>query len=133
MAAGVEIKVEVRFAETDMMRVVHHAAYLPWLEMGRIAYLKACGAPYTEISRTHNFSVVAVGLQIRRPLVFGDVVHVRTVLDSLGSRKLRFSYALWTRQRTALVATGHTEHVCVDLEGRVARIPPRLAARLQAR
>ncbi len=133
MAAAVEIGVEVRFAETDMMQVVHHAAYLPWLEMGRIAYLKAHGAPYAEIARICNFSVVDVSLQIRHPLVFGDMVQVMTVLDSLGSRKLRFLYELWARQKTLQVATGYTEHICVDLEGRAIRIPATLAAKLQAR
>ena len=133
MAPAVEIDVEIRFAETDMMQVVHHAAYLPWLEMGRIAYMKARGAPYTEIARTHNLSVVDVSLQIRHPLVFGDIVHIVTTLDSFGSRKLRFSYELWARQKTLLVATGSTEHICVDLEGRAARIPPVLVARLLAK
>jgi len=131
MAPAVEIEVEIRFAETDMMQVVHTAAYPPWLEMGRIAYMKARGAPYTEIARTHNFSVVDVSLQIRRPLVFGDTVHIRTTLDHLGSRKLRFAYELRVRPHAALVATGRTEHICVDLAGRARRIPPALAARLR--
>ena len=130
MALAVDIEVEVRFAETDMMQVVHHAAYLPWLEMGRIAYMKARGAPYTEIARTHNFSVVDVSLQIRRPLVFGDAVQIRTTLDSLSSRKLRFSYELRVPPQASLVATGSTEHICVDLKGRASRIPLPLAARL---
>lgn len=132
MAPAVEIEVEIRFAETDMMQVVHHAAYLPWLEMGRIAYMKARGAPYTEIARTHNFAVVDVSLQIRRPLVFGDTVRVRTTLDHLGSRKLRFAYELRVRPHAALVAAGCTEHICVDLAGQACRIPPTLAARLRA-
>ena len=35
-----------RFAETDAMGVVHHAAYLPYLEEARVAYLRAIGRPY---------------------------------------------------------------------------------------
>ncbi len=132
IVSTVGIDVEVRFAETDMMQVVHHAAYLPWLEMGRIAFMKARGAPYTEISRTHNFSVTDLSLQIRRPLAFGDTVHLLTALDSLSSRKLCFSYELRAGQKDLLVATGRTEHVCVDLQGRATRIPLDLASRLQA-
>lgn len=39
----------VRYAETDAMGVVHHAAYVPWLEVGRVNLLRAAGAPYTTI------------------------------------------------------------------------------------
>lgn len=130
-AMTVDIEIEVRFAETDLMQVVHHASYLPWLEQGRIAYMKARGMPYTEISRTHHFSVVDVSLRIRRPLTFGDAVRVSTVLERIGTRKLRFAYALRRVGESAVVATGATEHVCVDLEGRAARIPHGIVTRLR--
>lgn len=129
-SSAVTIDVEVRFAETDMMQVVHHAAYLPWLEMGRIAYLEACGAPYPEIARTHNFSVVEMNLKIRSPLAFGDKVQVLTVLEYVSSRKIGFSYQLQVLTTGSVVASGHTDHICVDLEGRAARIPQGLAAKL---
>ena len=128
---SIQTLVEVRFAETDLMQVVHHAAFLPWMEMGRIAYMKAQGMPYTEISRTHHFSVVNVSLQIRRSLTFGDTARVTTTLDVVGTRKLQFNYQIHNAHSQALVATGSTEHVCVDLAGRAARIPPTMAKRLQ--
>ena len=131
MRAVVEIQVEIRFSDTDMMQLVHHAAYLPWMEMGRLAYMRARGAPYADIARTHHFAVVAVNLQIRRPLVFGGHVCVATTLESLGTRKLRFAYRMRSDTADAVAATGFTEHVCVDLEGRAARIPPALAAKLR--
>ena len=131
MRAGVEIQVEIRFSDTDMMQVVHHAAYLPWMEMGRLAYMRARGAPYADIARTHHFAVVAVNLQIRQPLVFGGHVRVATTLESLGTRKLRFAYQMRSEAAAAVAATGFTEHICVDLAGRAARIPPVLAAKLR--
>ena len=39
----IAIRDRVRFEETDLMAVVYHANYLPWLEMGRVAWLRACG------------------------------------------------------------------------------------------
>ena len=59
----IAIRDRVRFVETDMMGVVHHANYLRWFEMGRVAYLRAAGVelldlmahgvifPITEVSR----------------------------------------------------------------------------------
>ena len=37
------IRDRVRYVETDMMAVAHHSNYLKWFEMGRVAYLRACG------------------------------------------------------------------------------------------
>ncbi len=128
---SVQICVDVRFAETDLMQVVHHAAYLPWLEMGRIAFMQAQETPYTEIARTHHFSVVSVSLQIRRSLTFGDTAVVTTTLAALGTRKIRFDYQVHNAAAHLLIATGSTEHVCVDLQGRSARIPQDIATRLR--
>ena len=38
-------RVRVRFAETDAMGVVHHAAYLPYLEAARVEFLRSVGRP----------------------------------------------------------------------------------------
>src|SRR5580692_8448422 len=39
-------RLRTRFAETDAMGVVHHAAYLPYLEEARVEYLRSIGHPY---------------------------------------------------------------------------------------
>jgi len=52
--------VRVRFAETDAMGVVHHAAYLPYLEEARVAFLRDIGHPYELIRQEGiDFSVLA--------------------------------------------------------------------------
>ncbi|MXZ40262.1 MAG: acyl-CoA thioesterase [Caldilineaceae bacterium SB0662_bin_9] len=131
MARSAQIDVAVRFSETDLMGVAHHAAWVTWLEMGRLALIDGSGLPYTEIARTHHLSVVSVSLRIRRPLVFGDVTRITTVLDKVGSRKVCFTYELHHKHSGVLVGTGATEHVCVDLEGRSSRLPDRVVAALR--
>ncbi len=42
-------RLRTRFAETDAMGVVHHAAYLPYLEEARVEYLRAIGHPYDAV------------------------------------------------------------------------------------
>ena len=44
-------RIRTRFAETDAMGIVHHAAYLPYLEEARVAYLRHVGHPYDEVRR----------------------------------------------------------------------------------
>jgi acyl-CoA thioester hydrolase len=75
-------RVRVRFAETDAMAVVHHAAYLPYLEEARVAYLRSVGHPYTALRDDGvELPVVEVAVRYVRPLRFDDVVdvHLRPV------------------------------------------------------
>jgi acyl-CoA thioester hydrolase len=44
-------RLRTRFAETDAMGIIHHAAYLPYLEEARVAYLRSIGHPYDEVRR----------------------------------------------------------------------------------
>jgi len=49
-ASIVETRVHVRYAETDAMGVVHHAAYLVYFEEGRSHYMREMGSN-TRISK----------------------------------------------------------------------------------
>ena len=45
----VRIEHHVNFYDTDAMAVVHHANYIRWFEIGRVAYLRAIGITLTEM------------------------------------------------------------------------------------
>ena len=76
-------ELRVRFAETDAMGVVHHAAYLPYLEEARVAYLRAKGRPYGEIrAGGTDIAVVEVHVRYRVALRFDDVVKVHVRLGA---------------------------------------------------
>ena len=44
-----ESSLRVRYCETDAMGIVHHAAYLPYLEEARVAWLRSIGHAYDTI------------------------------------------------------------------------------------
>jgi acyl-CoA thioester hydrolase len=131
--AVVAVDVDVRFAETDLMGVVHHAAYVVWFEVGRVAWMAAAGMPYTEIAAGgHHFAVTGIHASYRLSARFGDTVRIHTRLAELRSRQVKFSYELRRVADEAVIATGVSEHICVDLEGRMTKIPPTVADRLWA-
>ena len=67
-------RVRVRFAETDAMGVVHHGAYLLYLEAARVEYLRAIGHPYLEVRAAGiDFAVLEVAVQYLTPLRFDDM------------------------------------------------------------
>jgi len=56
--------VRVRFAETDAMGVLHHAAYVPYLEEARVEYLRHLGHPYSEMrSAGVDFAVLEAAIR----------------------------------------------------------------------
>lgn len=128
-AAGrsVVIELPVRFAETDAMGLVHHSNYAVWFEAARVAWMDAAGLPYAEFAAGgHHFAVTALQVEFRAPARFGDTVRVGATLDRLRSRHVAFRYAVTNTATGALLASGATEHICVDLSGRTAKIPARL-------
>jgi acyl-CoA thioester hydrolase len=119
-------RLRTRFAETDAMGIVHHAAYLPYLEEARVAYLRHLGHPYDEVRRDgHNFAVLEVAVQYRRPLRFDEEVDVHLVAGDVTRATFQLAYLLTVAGDGR--ATAVTVHGCVDPEGRAARLPPWVA------
>src|SRR2546423_939406 len=70
-------RVRVRFAEPDAMGVVHHAAYLPYLEVARVEYLRSIGHPYSTVrAEGLDFAVLEVAVRYLSPLRFDDEVDI---------------------------------------------------------
>ncbi len=131
--ATVPLDLTVRFAETDLMGVVHHSSYVVWFEAGRVAWMAAAGMPYAEVAATgHHFAVTAIHAEYRAAARFGDVVRVITRLIRLRSRQVTFAYEVRHAASDERLASGSSEHICVDLDGRMAKIPEAVVARLIA-
>jgi acyl-CoA thioester hydrolase len=112
----------VRFCETDAMGVVHHAAYLAYLEETRVEYLRALGRPYDRLRADGvEFPVVEAALQYRRPLRFDDIVDVGVMVGSAGGATFQMSYLVRCADVTS--ATGVTVHGVVNGQGRPTRVP----------
>ena len=74
----------VRFFETDLMGIVHHASYLTYVEAGRVEYLRARGADYRDLARSgFHMPVVEASLAYKRPAYFDDELVVETRLAAL--------------------------------------------------
>lgn len=126
----VTLPVEVRYAETDQMGVVHHAVYVVWMEAARVEFLRRLGMPYHELERSGiRLPVVELGVTYRAPASFGQVVAVSCELSGLASRAASFRYAVEWNGR--LLAEGYTRHVCCDLDGRVVPFPENLRKLLE--
>ena len=121
--------VRTRFAETDAMGIIHHAAYLPYLEEARVEYLRAIGHPYDSVrgegagddGDAREFPVLEVSVQYRRPLRFDDEVAVSLRIGAVRGATFQIAYLLAVEGEAR--ATAVTVHGCVDTAGRPVRLP----------
>jgi acyl-CoA thioester hydrolase len=104
------------------MGIVHHAAYLPYLEEARVAYLRQLGHPYEEVRRDgFNFAVLEVAVRYRRPLQFDELVDVRLRAGAVSRASFQLAYLLTVGDDVR--ATAVTVHGCVDPSGKAMRLP----------
>jgi acyl-CoA thioester hydrolase len=115
--------IEVRYAETDQMGVVHHANYIVWFELARTNLCALSGYRYADIEKMgYLLMVTGVETRYRHPARYGDTVRVVCWGDHLGSRGMRFAYEVL--RDDDLLATGATEHVWIESStGRPCRTP----------
>lgn len=114
--------VTVRYAETDMMGVVYHGSYLPWLEIGRTNLLKEMGLPYRELeSQGYFLPVLEVSVKYARPALYDDTVTIITTLKEKPVLRIRLEYEL--RRGDELLATAETVHAFIDRSGKPVRPP----------
>jgi acyl-CoA thioester hydrolase len=120
--------IEVRYAETDQMGVVHHANYIVWFELARTRLCALSGFHYADIEKMgYLLMVTGVEARYRRPARYGDIVSVVCWGDRLGSRGVRFAYEV--RHGDDLLATGASDHIWVEsATGRPCRTPEPLRA-----
>ena len=112
-ALAVAVDVEVRYAETDQMGVVHHANYLVWFELARTRLCAESGFSYPDIERLgYLLMVTGATLRYRASAHYGERVQVTARLARMGSRSLAFAYEV--RRGGDLLATGETEHLWID-------------------
>lgn len=115
-------RLRVRFAETDAMGIVHHAAYLPYLEEARVEYLRAVGHPYQQLQAEGlNIAVLEAAVRYVRALRFDDVVEVRILIGPVTRTTFEVGYLLTRGGEVA--ASAVTVHGCVDAASRPTRLP----------
>jgi acyl-CoA thioester hydrolase len=127
------LELVVRFCETDLMGIVHHANYLQYFEAGRVAWLKARGVSYEAwVSAGMHLPVVDARVHYRRAARFDETLRVDTWVASLGRASVRFDYRI---ERSAApgeaICEGSTRLACVDAALRPRRLPPEVETLLR--
>ena len=124
--------IRVIYGDTDRMGVVYYANYLRYFEAGRNEFIRAKGLRYRDFEDRFRLllPVAEAGVSYKTPARYDDLLRVETSLTGVRRASARFGYRIV--RDGELVATGHTVHACIDLAGKLARLPPELLQALGA-
>ena len=129
MPHTIDVRLRVRYAETDQMGIVYHANYLVWMEMGRVEYCRAAGIVYRDMERDDGILLTVVEASCRyvSPALYDEEVTVRTWVAEAYPRMVRFQYEMAEASGRRL-ATGETKHIFCNRDRKPIKLPEKYRA-----
>ncbi|MFZ0285033.1 MAG: thioesterase family protein [Terriglobales bacterium] len=129
-----EVRLRVRYAETDQMGVAYHSNHFIWFEVGRVELLRQLGFSYKDMEQNDNchMPVVDARCRYRAPAVYDEEVIVRTHLKNVRESLAHFAYELLRANDGTLLATGETMHMAIDSEKKKTVFPQKYMRALRA-
>ncbi len=106
---------EVRYAETDMMGIMHHSRYYPWFELARGDFIKQVGISYSEMEKMGvMMPLTETGAKYLEGLKYEQRAEVTCTLEELSAARCTFSYTVKRISDGKITTTGITRHGFVD-------------------
>jgi acyl-CoA thioester hydrolase len=125
------VRVRVRFAETDLMGIVHHASYLAYMEVARVEWLRRRGVTYASWAEHGiHLAVADVTLKYRAPARFDDELDVETTLGEVRAASVRFDYRIVRAADSTLCTEGSTRLAYIDHTLTLRRLSPEMVEAL---
>ncbi|HEY6970615.1 MAG TPA: thioesterase family protein [Candidatus Angelobacter sp.] len=120
-----EIKLRVRYAETDRMGVVYHSHFVIWFEIGRVELMRQLGFRYRDMEENENCHIPVADLHVRykESAHYDDEIVVRTRLTQVHRSLLRFQYEILRAADQTVLAEGETTHLVVDKQLKRRSLP----------
>jgi len=111
-----EAKIQVRYAETDMMGVVYHANYLIWMEVGRTKFVQDLGLDYKSMeAKGYVAPIIDVQVSYKHAVRYGEEVTVKTWIQQYSKLKTVYAYEM-IKPDGKIACTGTSTHIVVNRE-----------------
>lgn len=118
-----EIKIRVRYAETDRMGYSYYGNYATYFEVARVEALRTLGISYRQLEDSGILLPVSeYAIKFHKPAYYDDELLIITKVPVLPTVRIHFEYQ--TFRGDELLNTAHTDLVFVDkISGRPMRCP----------
>ena len=126
-------RVRVRYAETDQMRVVYHANYLVWFEIGRVELMRERGLEYSAMEEEGcGIAVVEARVRYKSPARYDDKLLIETRIEKVRGPIIQFAYRILREADQVLLCEGETVHIVVGRDMKRRNLPKKYADILTA-
>jgi len=125
------LEIKIYYEDTDCGGVVYYANYLKYMERGRTEHLAAHGISVRHLMDQGTVFVVSrAEIDYRSSGRFGETIIVKTWISEKTRTSLLFAHTMTEKTTGRLLVESQARLVCVDLEGRIKRIPQDVAGML---
>lgn len=122
--------VRVRYADTDQMRIVHHAKYFEYFELGRSDLIRTLGMSYAQLEEKGIYlPVIEAVAHYQRPARYDDLIIVHSSICEMPKVTLKIEYTIFDETKSEHLADGWTIHSFLNAAtGKPMRAPKEFLA-----
>ena len=127
-----EIKIRVRYGETDQMKYVYYGNYAQYFEMGRVEWLRELGMSYKKMEELGiMLPVIHMNINYLKPAKYDDLLTLKTTLVKEPGIKIDFAYELHN-ETNELLTKATTTLVFIDIKkNRPTKVPEYILKKLK--
>jgi acyl-CoA thioester hydrolase len=98
-----EIKIRVRYAETDRMGYVYYGNYATYFEVARVESLRIMGMTYKDME-DEGIILPVLDYQIKfiKPAYYDDLLTIKTVIKNIPGARINFEYETFNEKKVLL-------------------------------
>ena len=122
-----EIKLRVRYSDTDQMGYVYYGRYASFYEIARVELFRSLGFSYKKLEEEGiGMPVIDMETKYILPIKYDEQIKINTIIENLPSSRISFKYEVYN-QNNELANTAKTTLTFINLTNKK---PVRMPAEL---
>ncbi len=111
-----ELKIRVRYGETDQMGYVYYGNYAQYFEMGRVEWLRNLNVSYKSMENSGvMLPVLNLNVNYLKPAKYDDLLTLKTTLKKNPTVRIEFDFEVYN-EKAELLTTGYASLVFIDMK-----------------
>lgn len=119
-----EVKIRVRYGETDRMGYVYYGNYAEYFEVARVEALRELGLNYKDVEDSGiMLPVYTFNVKYLKPAYYDDMLTIKTFIREIPEARITFTYETYN-EKGVLLNKGETVLVFIDTKTNKPRSAP---------
>ena len=114
-----EVKIRVRYGETDRMGYVYYGNYAEYFEVARVEALRELGLNYKDVEDSGiMLPVYTFNIKYFKPAFYDDLLTIKTTIKEIPQARITFEYETYNEKKE-LLNKGETVLVFIDIKSNI--------------